>query len=150
VFFSFTFGGEALSLAAAQATMQKLQREPVIAHLRTQGEKIMAGLSALISKHGADDFLEVAGHPTWSFLLIKDTPQVSMWELKTLFLQEMFQRGILTLATHNMSYSHSDSDIARLLQVYDEVLPMLVEGCKPTALKALLRCKPLEPLFKVR
>ena len=150
VFFSFTFGGEALSLAAAQATMQKLQREPVIAHLRTQGEKIMAGLSALISKHGADDFLEVAGHPTWSFLLIKDTPQVSMWELKTLFLQEMFQRGILTLATHNMSYSHSDSDIARLLQVYHEVLPMLVEGCKPTALKALLRCKPLEPLFKVR
>ena len=150
VFFSFTFGGEALSLAAAQATMGKLRREPVIAHLRTQGEKIMSGLSVLISKHGAGEFLEVAGHPTWSFLLIKDTPQVSMWELKTLFLQEMFQRGILTLATHNISYSHSNNDIARLLQAYDEILPMLVEGCKPAALKALLRCKPLEPLFKVR
>jgi glutamate-1-semialdehyde 2,1-aminomutase len=150
VFFSFTFGGEALSLAAALATMNKLQREPVIAHLRSQGEKIMAGLSTLISKYGADEFLEISGHSTWSFLLIKDTPEVSSWELKTLFLQEMFQRGILTLATHNMSYSHTDEDIARLLQAYDEIIPALVAARNPQILKEILRCKPLEPLFKVR
>jgi glutamate-1-semialdehyde 2,1-aminomutase len=150
VFFSFTFGGEALSLAAALATMNKLKREPVIAHLRSKGEIIMAGLSTLISKHGAGEFLEISGHSTWSFLLIKDMPEVSSWELKTLFLQEMFQRGILTLATHNMSYSHTDEDIARLLQAYDEVFPKLVAACNPKVLKEILRCKPLQPLFKVR
>lgn len=150
VFFSFTFGGEALSLAAALATMHKLRSEPVIEHLRNQGQKIIKGLSDLISRHCASEFLEVAGNSTWSFLLIKDTSKVSSWELKSLFLQEMFHRGILTLATHNMSYSHSDDDIAYLLKAYDEVIPLLVAACNPDILLDFLRCKPLEPLFKVR
>ena len=39
----------------------------------------------------------------------------SQWEIKTLYLQEMFARGILILGTHNMSFSHGDNDVARLL-----------------------------------
>jgi len=150
IFFSFTFGGEALSLAAAQATMQKLQREPVVAHLRTQGEKIVTGLKALIDKHNGAELLSVAGQPSWSFFIIKDGADVSSWQLKTLFLQEMFQRGILTLGTHNMSYAHSDADIASLLAAYDEIIPMLLRAQAPAELKQMLRCAPLEPLFKVR
>jgi glutamate-1-semialdehyde 2,1-aminomutase len=150
IFFSFTFGGEALSLAAAQATMKKLTTQPVVAILKSQGEKIMAGLAQLIAKHGAGDILGVAGHPSWSFCLIKDAPQVSSWELKTLFLQEMFARGILTLGTHNMSFAHSDADIGKLLAAYEEVIPLLVRAADPGELKKLLRCAPLEPLFKVR
>jgi len=150
IFFSFTFGGEALSLAAAQACMSKLQREPVVRTLVTQGEKIMSGLQALIEKHGAQDILSVAGHPSWSFCLIKDAPAVTSFELKTLFLQEMFARGVLTLGTHNMSYAHSDADIRKLLDAYDEVIPVLVRATDPVELKKFLRCNALEPLFKVR
>ena len=150
IFFSFTFGGEALSLAAAQATMKKLVTQPVVSTLKAQGEKIMTGLSRLIARHGADDILSVAGHPAWSFCLIKDAPQVTSWELKTLFLQEMFARGVLTLGTHNMSYSHSDADIEKLLGAYDEVIPVLLRARNPDELKSLLRCAPLVPLFKVR
>ena len=39
IFFSFTFGGEALSLAAAVATMAKLQREPVVETMRQNGQR---------------------------------------------------------------------------------------------------------------
>ena len=45
VFFSFTFGGETLSLAAALATLNKLQTMPVTETLRNQGEKIIIGLT---------------------------------------------------------------------------------------------------------
>ena len=151
IFFSFTFGGETLSLAAALATMQKLKREPVVSHLRTQGGKVMESLSVLIEKHGAQDFLSVAGHPSWSFLLIKDTEHATSWELKTLFMQEILKRGILTLGTHNMSYSHADADIENLVRAYDKVIPMLVESSQESnLLKSMLNCAPLEPLFKVR
>src|SRR5450759_2996115 len=51
VFFSFTFGGEALSLAAAKATMDKLRAEPVTALLAQQGTKVMSGLAELIERH---------------------------------------------------------------------------------------------------
>src|SRR3990172_8231966 len=44
VFFSFTFGGETLSLAAAQATLHKLQTQPVVERLYSQGKKVLDGL----------------------------------------------------------------------------------------------------------
>lgn len=150
VFFSFTFGGETLSLAAALATMQKLEREPVTDTLYTQGRKILAGLRDSIAAAGAEDFLGTAGNPTWSFFMMKDAGNYSQWQIKTLFLQEMFARGILTIGTHNMSYSHTDADLDRLCSAYNEVIPMLVEGVRQNKLESMLRCQPLQPLFKVR
>jgi len=150
VFFSFTFGGETLSLAAALATMSKLQREPVVQTLACRGQKIMNGLRPRIERYGAAHFLSVSGHPAWSFLLIKDTPSYSQWTIKTLLLQEMFARGILTLTTHNVSYAHTEDDINRLLAVYDEVLPILVDAVTNNRMDQHLRCQPLQPLFKVR
>lgn len=150
VFFSFTFGGETLSLAAALATMKKLETEPVVDFLYRQGGKVIDGLRARISALSADDFLSVAGNPTWSFFQIKDTANYSQWQIKSLFLQEMFARGILTIGAHNMSYSHSESDIEKLFRAYDEVLSMLVEGVRDNKLQSMLKCAPLEPLFKIR
>ena len=150
VFFSFTFGGETLSLAAALATMQKLEREPVTDTLYTQGKKIIAGLKTRIEAAGAEDFLSTAGNPTWSFFMMKDAGSYSQWQIKTLFLQEMFARGILTIGSHNMSFSHSDADLAKLFSAYNEVIPMLVEGVRQNKLESMLRCQPLQPLFKVR
>lgn len=150
IFFSFTFGGETLSLAASAATLDKLRCESVCARLVVQGTKLLDGLRERIAEHGVDDFASTAGHPSWSFLLLKDMPQASQWELKTLLLQEFFARGILSFGTHNLSFAHSDADITRLLSVYDEVLPLLGAAAHEGRLRELLRCKPLEPLFKVR
>lgn len=150
VFFSFTFGGETLSLAAALATMKKLESEPVTDTLYKQGRKVIDGLRSRIAAAGAEEFLGTAGNPTWNFFLIKDTANYSQWQIKTLFLQEMFARGILTIGSHNMSYSHSDADLANLFNAYDEVIPMLIEGVRQNKLESMLRCEPLQPLFKVR
>ncbi len=150
IFFSFTFGGETLSLAAALATMTKLQRDPVTETLKKQGQKLLIALNNLIIQRGVDHIVSVAGHPSWSFLLIKDVEPYSQWEIKTLFLQEMFSRGILTIATHNMSYAHSDGDLNKLFAVYNDVFPILRDAVDNRRMKEYLRCKPLEPLFKVR
>ena len=150
VFFSFTFGGEALSLAAALATMTKLQKEPVIQTMVVQGQKVMNGTRQLIESHEIDHIVSLSGHPTWSFLTFKDVSPYSQWEIKTLFLQEMFARGILILSTHNMSYSHSDEDIDCLLDAYGEVFGILRDAVDNQKLHKYLRCQPLEPLFKIR
>jgi len=150
VFYSFTFGGEALSLAAALATMNKLQQQPVIETMRQKGQKVLNGTQKLIKRHGINHIVSLSGNPTWSFLLFKDVEKYSQWEIKTLFLQEMFARGILILSTHNMSFSHTDADIDRLLDVYNEVFPILKDAVDNNTLEKHLRCRPLEPLFKVR
>jgi len=150
IFFSFTFGGETLSLAAAFATMTKLQIEPVIKTLWSQGQKVTEGVKSLIEKHGLQDVLSISGKDCWSFLMFKDTASRSQWELKTLFLQEVFSRGILTLGSHNMSYAHSDGDIERLLQTYNEVFALIKEVLVKGNLKAWLKTNSLVPLFKIR
>ncbi|MCS6944462.1 MAG: aminotransferase class III-fold pyridoxal phosphate-dependent enzyme, partial [Sutterellaceae bacterium] len=146
VFFSFTFGGELLSLAAAKATLAKLRREPVIETLKVRGARVMQGLQALIDRFQAGDFIAVAGDPTWSFVIIKDAEPYTSWQIKTLFLQEMFARGILTLGTHNLCYAHGESEIDRLLAGYEEVVPLLADAVRNRRLETELHCAPLEPL----
>jgi len=150
IFFSFTFGGETLSLVAALTTMKKLRAEPVVATLKTQGEKLLAGLRKLIERYGVGHIVSTGGHPSWSFLLIKDVSPYNQWEIKTLLLQEMLARGILTFGTHNMCYAHENCDVEAILRAYDEVLPVIRDAVDNRVLDQRLRCRPLEPLFKVR
>ena len=148
VFFSFTFGGETLSLTAALTTMNKLQREPVIETMTQQGNKVLEGVKNLIKQHNIEHILSVSGHPVWSFILFKEVSPYSQYQIKTLFLQEMFIRGILTIGTHNMSYAHQDKDIARLLTAYQEVFSIIDDAVNNCVLEKYLQCQPLEPLFK--
>lgn len=150
IFFSFTMGGEALSLAAARAALQKLQREPVIETLRQRGGDLKGGIADLIARHEISDFASISGDPTWSFLILSDSEAVSSWEIKTLWMQECLERGLLSLGTHNMSYAHTSDDVQRVLQIYDEVFPILRSAVRNRAMRQYLKCEPLKPLFRVR
>ena len=104
----------------------------------------------LIAKHGLQNVLSVSGKDCWSFLNFKDGSACSQWDLKTLFLQEVYARGILIIGTHNMSFAHSDSDIASLLDAYNEALQIIRAGIEQKDLKKRLRAETIVPLFKIR
>jgi glutamate-1-semialdehyde 2,1-aminomutase len=150
IFFSFTFGGEALSLAAAKATLLKVRDQPVVATIRQRGQRLMEGTERIIADHGLQQVFAIAGQPSWSFLTMSDVPGASMWEIKTLWMQELQQRGILCLGSHNMSWAHSEADVATLLDVYREVLPFVGKAAVQGEVKRRLRTEPLVPLFRIR
>jgi glutamate-1-semialdehyde 2,1-aminomutase len=150
IFFSFTMGGECLSLAAAKAVLAKLRREPVLETMAARGKRLIEGVATRIKAHGVGDFLSTSGHPTWTFLSFRDANELSMWQIKTLWLQEVLARGILSLGSHNISLAHGDVEVDQLLAVYDEVFPLLREAVYGGHFAQYLRCEPLEPLFRVR
>jgi glutamate-1-semialdehyde 2,1-aminomutase len=150
VFYSGTFSGETLSLAAAKAVLTKLQAEPVVETLHARGRKVMEGVSRLIAAIGLERILAISGHPSWSFLQFKDVGAFSKWQVKTYFLQEVFKRGIYTLGTHNLSYAHSEGDVDTLIACYAEVFPLLKDSVMSGALHERLECAPLVPLFVPR
>ena len=125
IFFSGTFAGETMSLVATKTTLKKMQQKRVLTHIHTLGEKLICELNKLIEKHKVKDWLSTAGHPSWSFIIIKDTQKYSSLELKSLFIQEMCSRGILIGGSHNLSYAHTHDDIEKLLNAYDEVIFIL-------------------------
>jgi glutamate-1-semialdehyde 2,1-aminomutase len=150
VFFSFTFGGELLSLAAAQATLEKLEREPVIPTMQAIGTELQEKLRLLIQKYKMESVFSVEGYPVWSFLIIKDTEWATSWEIKTLFLQEMFRRGIYIIGTHNISYAHTSEHVAILLKAYEDFFQIIQKATAEKSMGDLIAGKILEPLFKLR
>ena len=59
IFFSFTFGGETLSLAAAKATLTKLLNEPVVQTISERGTRLASALQALLRRHAGIPFVSV-------------------------------------------------------------------------------------------
>jgi hypothetical protein len=69
-------------------------------------------------------------------------------ELKSYVQQEMIKRGILWSGFHNMSYSHTDSDIDYTLAVYREVLGLLAAAVSAGDVGARLKGAPVEAVFR--
>jgi glutamate-1-semialdehyde 2,1-aminomutase len=150
IFFSGTFGGETLSLAAANAVIDKYKQCQVTKHFFEIGTYLLERLNKLINDNNLTDIFWTSGHPAWSFLHIKEQQKYNSFEIKTFFLQEMLKRGILTLGTHNLSFSHTKKEIDKLLEAYADVLPMIKKNIDNQTLLENIYGEILKPLFKVR
>lgn len=152
VFFSFTFGGDMLSLAAAKATLTKLRQEPVVDHIGRLGQRIISELPGVIAGAGLETVFTVKGHPSWTFLTIIDPSAdgAQGYRIKTLLMQELQQRGFLSLGTHNLNFSHTDADIDGVLGAYSEIFPLIADCLARGTFKDHIRGTELVPLFKVR
>ncbi|MEM0553281.1 MULTISPECIES: aminotransferase class III-fold pyridoxal phosphate-dependent enzyme [Aeromonas] len=150
IFFSGTFGGDVIALAAANAVIKKMRRLDVPKRLAERGQQVLDGLDSLLKEIDAPAWLQTAGHPSWSFLLVADSANHSTWLLKSYLIQELCKRGLLTLGSHNMSLAHSERDVAVLLAAYRDILPALIHHDHDKSLTAKLHGKSIQPVFKVR
>ncbi len=150
IFFSFTYGGELLSLAAAKAVLNKLQKQPVLKKIANTGIALKEGVTKLIHENGLSDTLSVSGHPGWHFLVVKDHPNADNFKIKTYFMQEMLKQGVLTLGAHSITYAHTAEDMQICLAAYKQFLENLAVNLRANTIDAALTCEPLRPLFKIR
>jgi glutamate-1-semialdehyde 2,1-aminomutase len=150
IFYSGTFGGELLSLAAAKVVLELHSRQRIVPKLRAIGEDLQNRVNLAISETDTADLLSLSGHSTWAFLNWTGSEAYSSEFLKTYFMQEMFQHGVLILNTHNVNLSHAVNDLNKIEASYLSVLSSITNGIRQDNLKSKLRVKPLIPLFKVR
>jgi len=150
IFFSGTFGGELLSLAAAKSVLQRHLDGSVTNKLNSIGTDLNNRVADVISDTEMDGILSLSGHPTWKFLNWNEVNGFDVATLKTYFMQEMFERGILILATHNVTLAHSNRDINQIVKSYSEVLESMRKFINDGTLGNKLKVEPLKPLFKVR
>ena len=122
----------------------------VTKRLERTGTMIMEGVRELVTDNGLDEIFSFSGHPSWCFINISRETINDVMLLKTLFLQEMFKRGILILSTHNISYAHSRSDVTQLLAAYSETMGVIKDRVNNNCVRDALECEPLKLLFKVR
>ncbi|HOI30331.1 MAG TPA: aminotransferase class III-fold pyridoxal phosphate-dependent enzyme [Melioribacteraceae bacterium] len=146
IFFYTTFGGEALSLAAAKATIEELRERNVPLFLDKQGAKLKNGYNSIAQKLGID-FTRAIGY-NWRSMATFDEKAGDPLIQKSLMQQEMIKRGVLWQGFHNMSFSHSDNDVDYTLKALEESLVILKRAVEQNRLKELLRGEPVQPVFR--
>lgn len=147
VFFFTTFGGEALSLAAAVATINEMIDRNVPAALAQKGKLLKDGYNQVAAETGIAHYTRCTGYDCRS-LVVFDASAGNPLELKSFVQQELFKRGILWSGFHNLCFTHTEADIEHTLAAYREVLPLLQQAVANNEVGARLRGKPVEPVFR--
>jgi len=126
-----TFTNNKPAVAAAWATLTILQREPVIKTLETRGKRLMDGISEILTE--ADIPHCMNGYPAmFSFAVgVEAVRDQRSWnesekEYYLSLIEAMIERGVMP--DHDprepwfLCYSHSEADIDRTLEMFNEAV----------------------------
>ncbi len=108
IFFSGTFGGEAISLAAAIATIDKLESQNVIPRLKTIGTNFSTMANGIFRDVGMDNYVQITDIDWWPRLSFSEAP-ISGGLLTSLMRQEFVANGLLLGASFNLCLAQEDA-----------------------------------------
>jgi len=147
---SITYGGEALSLAAARATMEIYRDEPVIETLHARGRQLREGLTTAARKVGLP--FEAIGFDPMTAMRFSGLDAELERDAWGFVLQEMATRGVLLRrgGLNFVSYSHTEADIdavvAAAREVFAELATLVQEG--GDAVRQRLRIRAVDTGFR--
>ena len=138
VFYSTTYGGETLSLAAASAVIDELKEKPVIKHCWKLGKHLSSEFNKLAKELEVN--VKMEGFPVRSSIVCKNANNEPSLLLKSLFYQETLRNGILFgPGAVFLSYSHSKKDIEKTLESCETSMKILKNAIKNNNVKKSLR-----------
>lgn len=146
VFFSFTFGGEMLSLAAAKATIHEMKSKNTISHVNRMGKLLREQGNMLLQKHNLDHRIHIKGPDAKTLFTYDDQADSTL--VKSFLQQEMIRRGVLFTGYNYVSYSHTQQDIEFTLTALDDSLTALNTALRRNELLQRLEGKPVGPIFR--
>ena len=110
IFFSATFGGELSSIAAAIATIKKLEATNSVARIHTLGDSLMASLNDALSDAGLGEIISYAGEPWWPRVVFNDLP-IEQSKVLALMRQEFAAQNLLISSGLNFCLAHDDKQV---------------------------------------
>lgn len=150
IFFSFTFAGEVASMAAAMTVLDILETTDALARMNANGRLLQEGLNTLAKEAGIENRVKCIGYPFWSLIKFLDADSKDSLLVRSLFTQECTKRGVLLLASHNMTAAHDPLAIEQTLKVYAEVCKTVAKWLSDSNPERFLEGEIIQPVFKVR
>lgn len=144
---STTHGGETCSIAAAIATMDVFEKEPVIEHNQQMGQRFIDGTKAIFSNHGLSHNIRNMQFNWHASLGYFDNEGQNSFGLRTLFHQELIARGVLFQGIFCPHYSHTAEDVDYILQAMDESCLTFKKGLEE-GYERYLTGEPIKPVFR--
>lgn len=148
VFFSMTYGGECLSLAAAKAVILKLKNNPkILRHVWRMGTLLRDGMKKSVKKYGLEKYVEFLGFPP-RFVLHFNTKKGKSWlQLKVLAQQYLIDQRVLTVPVYwNMTFAHKKRHIVYTLKAWDRAMKLCGEDLKKGVIN--FKARGIKPVFR--
>lgn len=133
-FISSTYWTEAIGPLATLASIKKMKRVGLQKKLEATGKKVKKIWEQASKKHGIP--VSISGVPAMLFF---GFPAPHTQALKTLFVQEMLERGFLASNLFYASYAHTDAHVKSYGRAVDEVFGILRKVLDEGTLEKRLR-----------
>jgi len=114
-----TYGEDCLALAAAIATLEVMEREPVVEHVWKLGKKLQDGYNALAKQFEIDS--QCVGHAPRLQVEFGPRGDLSSKFLRSYLLQETAKDGFLIAHMIFMNYGHTEKNVDDLLMSIEKV-----------------------------
>ena len=148
IFFSGTFGGDAVALAACKATIAEMQDRDVIAHNWRIGSSLCDGLKTLIEMNGLNDVVRIVGLPVRSVMAFPNCDEPEMLLRRSFVMQECVKRGLLYFGSNNICLAHNQPEVKFALDVFSEVMPLVAAAFQADDFSGRMEGLPVEPIFR--
>lgn len=146
---STTHGPETASLAAFRAVVRAYERERPIERMEAAGTRLAAAVNALSAELGLDEHVRVEGRPSCLVFSTRGPDFRPSQEYRTLFLQELLDRGVLG-QSFVVSAAHTDDDIDLTASAVEGALVVYRKAVDAGSVDGLLRGRPVAPALRRR
>jgi len=150
IFFSFTFGGDTLGIAASLKTIDILENNSGYQRLFESGNRLQNGLNTILKSHNLLGEIECKGLPHHTVVQINGGDEQENLIKKSFIQQESLKRGLLFLGIHFTSLSHTNEIIDETLDIYKEVFQEYSKAKSEGNLLNRLVGEPIKPVFRAR
>ncbi|HWL64104.1 MAG TPA: glutamate-1-semialdehyde 2,1-aminomutase [Steroidobacteraceae bacterium] len=143
---STTHGAESSALAAALAVIKYYKEHDVPSVLHRQGERLRRGILKTVGELKLQDHFTIDGRDCSLFYGTRDQEKKPSQPFRTLFLQQSLRRGLLA-PSFIMSYSHSDADIDRTIEIVSESL-LVYRDALQNGVEKYLHGRSIKPVYR--
>ena len=150
VFFSGTFAGELVSIAAAIATIKAIEERDTLGHINRMGLRLKNGYNDMAQSMGLAKITQMIGFGWWPMYSFSDKKGKKSLEIQSLFQQEIVRRGIVTRAGMFLCGAHQIADIDKTLKVFEEALRVVDEAIQTNNVTAWLDGDVIQPVIRAQ
>jgi glutamate-1-semialdehyde 2,1-aminomutase len=144
---STTHGGETTSIAAGLATIDVYEKQNVLKHNHSIGDKLIEACSHIILKNKLEDYISLTPTNWMQVFTFKNNKKEICSGSRTLMMQEMIKRGILYQGAFVPCFSHTDADVNYFAEAFDESLQIYLKALEDGYEKYLIG-EPAKPVFR--
>jgi glutamate-1-semialdehyde aminotransferase len=144
---STTHGAETTGLAAYLAVAETYRRRDVVGEMEEVGLQLADAVSAVAAELSLGEHVAVVGRPSCLVFVTRDHEGRPSQEFRTLFLQEMLERGVLG-QSFVVSAAHTEDDVDLTVSAARNVLKVYAQALDAGDTGGLLRGQPVAPAVR--